>query len=332
MMETGLGAKLTAIGVYYPERVVRNKDFEEIVDTNEEWIESRTGIKFRRISAPDESCNDLAIKSVQHLVNKFNTSLLDVDFVLASSSTSNCIFPSLASQIQRHFSIPNCGSLDISAACAGFTYSLVLANSLIKSGQCKRILVVAAEAFSKVLDYTDRNTCILFGDGASSFLVEPTQPMEKGIIGTYFGTDGDFGVNLYLNHTANKLGNDQIRNDRKIHQDGRKIFKWAVKNIPDFVRRMMSTSNQKMEDIKWFVPHSANKRIIDAIAQDLGIPEKSTLQSVEYFGNTSCVSIPIALYEAMIDGKIRYGDRILLYGFGGGMVHAGVTLDWTIKH
>ncbi|MFC2086761.1 ketoacyl-ACP synthase III [Bacteroidota bacterium] len=321
-----MNSALTSLGIYVPERVVDNYYYEKIVETSDEWITTRTGIKERRFSGEEESTTDLCVKAAKNMAIESNVLLKNVDFVIVATSTSEHTIPSIASQVMYQLQIENAGSLDISAACAGFVYGIIVAHGLIHSGAHKKILVIAADALSQVTDFTDRTTCILFGDGAGAALIEASE--EKRIFKTVSGTLGENGKDLYLSQSAKKLNGVEIEPNNKIHQNGRVVFKWAVQSIPEYVRQLLEINNLCMKDIDWFIPHSANLRIIESICKNLDYPLEKTLESIVHFGNTSAATIPIAFDKGLNEGKIKKGDLILLIGFGGGLTYAGAIIKW----
>ncbi|MBB4826309.1 3-oxoacyl-[acyl-carrier-protein] synthase-3 [Sporosarcina luteola] len=323
-------AKITAIGTYVPEKRLTNRDLEKLVDTNDEWIRQRTGMKERRIAGDEEFASSLAYKAIDRLVEQYGKDLSDVDCILVSTTTPDYVFPSVASQIQARYSIPQTGVLDVNAACAGFTYGLHLANGLITSGLHQKVLVVASETLSKVTDYTDRTTCVLFGDGAAAVLVERCESMPS-FLASHMGTDGKGGQHLYRTHLSTTMNENPLSTSGKMVQNGREVYKWASRTLPVEMAELLRKADVGLDDIDWFIPHSANLRMIESISEKSGIPMERTLTSVEYFGNTSAVSIPLALQLGVEEGKIKKGDLVLLYGFGGGMTHAGLLVRWGIE-
>ncbi|MBL0389438.1 ketoacyl-ACP synthase III [Tumebacillus sp. ITR2] len=322
-------AGITALGVYTPERVLSNADLEQMVETSDEWIVQRTGMRERRIAAPDEFTSDLCVAAVQQMIETYNVSVEDVDLILVSTTTPDYPFPSVASQVQAQLQIPNAGALDISAACAGFVYALHMANGLITSGLHRKVLVIGAETLSKVVNAEDRTTSILFGDGAGVALVE-WEEHNPSFLYSHLGSEGAGGKSLYRTGLSSRMGDLELLGDGKIVQNGREVFKWAVNTIVRDVPLLVEKAGLSLDDIDWFVPHSANLRIIEASAERLKFPMEKTLHSLEYFGNTSSATIPLALQLGLQEGKIQNGDTILLYGFGGGLVYAGMVLRWTI--
>lgn len=322
-------AKLTALGTYVPERILTNADLEKLVDTSDEWIVQRTGMRERRIAAEDQYVSDLCIQAITRMINLYDVNINDVDMIIVATSTPDYYFPSTASRVQAHFDIPNTGSMDVSAACAGFAYGLHLANGLITGGLHRKVLVVGAETLSKITDYTDRTTCVLFGDGAGAALVEYDED-EGSFLTADIGTYGHGGIHLYRAGLSNDLDGEKLQEHGFIAQNGREVYKWAVRSVPAGIERLLNQADMKKEELDWFVPHSANLRMIESICEKGTIPLEKTLTSVEFYGNTSAASIPLALQCGLDDGRLRYGQRVLLYGFGGGLTYAGLLLKWSV--
>ncbi|WP_424769051.1 ketoacyl-ACP synthase III [Paenibacillus sp. sgz302251] len=323
-------AVITAIGSYVPERILNNADLEKLVDTNNEWIVQRTGIQERRIAAKDEFTSHLCIAAVQNMIERFAVSVSDVDYILVATSSPDAIFPSVASQVQAHFNIQGCGASDLQAACAGFAAAIQLANGLLLSGSHRKILVIGAETLSKITDYTDRTTCILFGDGAGAFLMEASDDGHGDIRSTYSKTDGARGHLLYRSSLAPAIGEHAMTNNGLIIQNGREVYRWAVSQVAEGITQLLERSKLSVTDIDWFIPHSANMRIIEALCERTGFSLDQTLTSIKKFGNTSAASIPLAIDEAVKQGRIEPGQLMLLYGFGGGLTQAGVILRWSL--
>ncbi|AUO05748.1 3-oxoacyl-ACP synthase [Paenibacillus jamilae] len=322
-------AKLTALGTYVPERILTNADLEKLVETSDEWIVQRTGMRERRIAAEDQYVSDLCIQAIKRMVNLYNVNVDDVDMIIVATSTPDYYFPSTASRIQAYFNIPNTGSMDVSAACAGFAYGLHLANGLITGGLHRKVLVIGAETLSKITDYTDRTTCVLFGDGAGVALVEYDED-EGSFLTADIGTFGQGGAHLYRAGLSNYLDGEKLQDNGFIAQNGREVYKWAVRSVPAGIERLMDKANMEKEDLDWFVPHSANLRMIESICEKSTVPLEKTLTSVEFYGNTSAASIPLALQCGLDDGRLRYGQHVVLYGFGGGLTYAGLLIKWSV--
>ncbi|MCJ8008600.1 ketoacyl-ACP synthase III [Lederbergia wuyishanensis] len=322
-------ARITAIGTYVPEKKLTNEDLEKMVDTNDEWIVQRTGMKERRIAGDDEFASQLAYKAIEDLIEKYNKDVKDVDCIIVATTTADYAFPSVACQIQNHFNIPCTGAFDLNATCAGFTYALHLANNLITSGAHKKILVVATETLSKVTDYKDRTTCILFGDGAGAMLVEYDHE-NPSFLAAHMGTNGEGGINVYRTSFSTTMDGKALSDTGKIVQNGREVYKWASRTLPEGIHTLLGNAQLDIENINWFIPHSANLRMIESICEKSNISIEKTLTSVKYYGNTSAVSIPLALNLGIEEGKVKNEDTLLLYGFGGGLTHLGLVVKWNI--
>ena len=320
-----MGAQITAFGSYKPENVVTNHFFEGKIDTNDEWIRSRTGIKERRFADKDEYVSDLCAKAALDLSKRFDKSLDDVDFIIVASISAEHIMPSVACQVQAKLEIPNAGGLDITAACAGFVYAIQMAQGLVEAGSYKKILVLGAEKLTNVVDMTDRATCILFGDAAGCCIVEPTT--ENKILSNVSKSQGEDGYVLYLSEKATSLNGQPIEANNKLFQNGRKVFKWAITTISKQIEELCTKADLTLDDIDWLVPHSANLRIIEGIAKSLNFPLEKTLESVCLSGNTSSASIPLAFVNGLDAGKIKKGDKVLFIGFGGGLTYAGTIFE-----
>lgn len=327
------GASITAIGTYVPEKVLTNADLEQLVDTNDEWIVQRTGIRERRISAPDQFTSDLCVAAAHDLMERYNKSLDDVDMILVATSTPDFPFPSTAAILQHRLNIPGtAGALDLSAACAGFVYALHMAHSFIASGLHRKVLVFGADALSKITDYTDRSTCILFGDGAGAALVEADEERDR-FLAYRLASEGSKSQHVYrTTGLSRQLNGVELSDSRCLVQNGKEVFRWAVRSLPEEIRLMLDDNSLGLVEshVDWFVPHSANLRIIEPICEKLGFPMDRALYSLVYNGNTSAASIPLALDNGVKDGRVKKGERVLLYGFGAGLVQAGQLLEWTL--
>lgn len=317
------GAQITAIGTYVPAQRLTNSDLESMVETNDEWIVQRTGIRERRISRQDEFTSDLCVAAVENLVQRYGKSLHDVDMVIVATSTADFTFPTVASIIQQRLNIPpTAGTMDLSAACAGFVYGLHTAHCYAASGLHRKVLVIGADTISKITDYSDRSTCILFGDGAGAVLVEQDEH-STGFLGYHLGSDGSGAHHVYRTGLSRKVNDVELMDTGKLVQNGREVFKWAVRTVPQSVQKLLEKTDVSLEQVDWFIPHSANLRMIEPICERMDYPLGKVLYSLEYFGNTSAASIPLALDLGIREGKVQNGQRILLYGFGAGLTHAG---------
>lgn len=321
-----LGARITAIGTYVPGRRLTNFELEQMVDTNNEWIIQRTGIEERRIARPDEYTSDLCISAVTDLMQRYNKKVDDVDMIIVATSTPDFPFPSVASIIQNKLGISDAGAIDLSAACAGFVYALHTAHGYIASGLHKKILVIGADTISKITDYNDRSTCILFGDGAGAVLVERDEK-SSSFIGFHIGSDGSGAQYVYRPGLSKRVNDIELVDTQYLVQNGREVFRWVVRNVPDNVKKILGKTQTSIDTVNWFIPHSANLRMIEPICEKLDYPMEKTLYSLVNFGNTSAATIPLALDLGIREGKVKNGDRVLMYGFGSGLVHAGQLLE-----
>ncbi|KAA8784965.1 3-oxoacyl-[acyl-carrier-protein] synthase-3 [Paenibacillus sp. 4624] len=322
-------AAITAMGTYVPDRILSNADLETMVDTSDEWIVQRTGMRERRIAGEHEFVSDLATKAVEDMVRRYEVNITDVDMILFATSTPEYAFPSSASRVQANLGIPHTGVLDLNAACAGFTYGMQLADSLVTSGMYRKVLVIGAETLSKITDYTDRTTCVLFGDGAGAFLVERASDQGdfKSVIS---GTQGEGGMHLYKSGLSTEMDGKSLNAEGNLVQNGREVYKWAVRMVPEQLAELITRAEMLPEQIDWFVPHSANMRMIEAMCERGPIPLERTLTSMEYRGNTSAASIPLALQIAVDEGKLKHGQNVALFGFGGGLTYSGLVVRWGV--
>lgn len=322
-----LQARITAIGSYVPDRILSNADLQGMVDTNDEWIVQRTGIRERRIAAPNEFTSHLCIAAVQNMLTRYPTSLSDVDLIIVATHTPDLPSTPVACQIQAHFGIPGTGAYDLNATCAGFTYALHTASGLVAAGVHSKVLVVGGDSLSKITDYTDRSTCILFGDGAGAVLVE-REDEHPAFLAHHLGSDGTGSKHVYRTGLASELNGIPLTGEGNLVQNGREVYRFAVTTVPEGIEKLLMKSGLSQTAIDWFIPHSANLRIIESICEKSGIPLEKALYSLSYYGNTSAASIPLALDLGIKEGKVQPGDMLLLYGFGGGLTHAGLVVKW----
>lgn len=322
------GIRLIGFGHYCPDNIVTNKDIESMVDTSDEWIVKRTGIKERRISK-DEGTVDLAYKASLEALKNSNLTKDDIDLIVVGTLSPDSLVPSTACRLQGLLGCKNIAAFDLSAACSGFVYSLIVASSLLKSTGKKRALVVGAEVLSRFTDWKDRSTCILFGDGAGAVIIESSEEKD-GLISFCFSADGSSGDSLL----AGELGfntpfmEEETIENRYIRMEGSDVFRFAVSIIPKIVNELLEKSGESLENIKYIVPHQANSRIIDEAARRLKINKDKFFVNVDRYGNTSSASIPIALSEMNQRGLINKGDNIILAAFGGGLTWAGALIKF----
>jgi len=322
-------ARITAIGSYVPEKKITNEDLERMVDTNNEWIIQRTGIKERRMAKENEFTSDLAYMAVLDLQKRYVKSLEDIDMIIVCTMTADYKTPSVAAVVQGKLGIKRAGSIDLNAACAGFTYGLHVANGLITAGLNKKILVIGAEALTKITDYQDRTSCILFGDGASAVLVEYDE-QNPSFLSFFLDSKGEAGKNLYATSISEQIAGIDAKADGTIVQNGREVYKWAVSTVPKGMKAVADNGGIDLLEVDWFIPHSANLRMIESICEKSGYPIDKTLVSLIDYGNTSSATIPLAMDLAVKAGKLKNKDKLLLFGFGGGLTQAGLLIEWNI--
>jgi 3-oxoacyl-[acyl-carrier-protein] synthase-3 len=322
-----LTARITAIGTYVPERILSNLELEQMVDTNDEWIVRRTGIRERRIAAEQEFTSDLCEAAAEDLIQRYQVDLCDVDLIIVATNTPDYGFPSTAAQLQHRLRIQgSAAAFDLNAACAGFTYGVSLAARLIEAGAHRKALIIGADTISKCVDYTDRSTCILFGDGAGAVLIEAREAEHPFLTACQYITDGSGGVHVYRTGLSQQMNGTPLQGNGFTVQNGREVYRWAVSTVSSGIQNLLTEAGMNPDEIDWFVPHSANMRMIEAICERSGLPLERTLSSTEWYGNTSAASIPLALAPAVADGRVRPGDRVLMYGFGAGLVGCGLIL------
>ncbi len=316
-------AKIISTGSYLPSKILSNHDLEKMVDTSEEWIITRTGIKERRILADNESSCDMAYNAAIDAIKNANISTSEIDVIIVATVSADMIFPSNACLLQNRLGIKNIPAFDINAACSGFLYALEMANAYIKSNIADTILIVGADAVSHYVNYKDRDTCVLFGDGAGAVILK--RDNAPGIIITEMHADGS-GVEFL--HAKAKIKNGEIVGDPYIHMEGRAVFKTAVKSLSDVANSLLTKSSYTKEQITWLIPHQANIRIIEATANHLNLPMDKVIVTLDKHGNTSAASIPLALDYAVKVGKVKTGDLLLLEGFGAGFTWGGCLVKY----
>ena len=320
-------ARIAAVGMYAPERVLDNAYFERIVETSDEWIVQRTGIRRRHVVADDQYSSHLAIAAIDDLlVHSSGVALDPLDYLIVGSTTPDYAYPSLSAMLQMHYGLPKTvGALDISTACAAFAYGVNLAAGLIGTEQARRVLVVVADSLTRSVDYTDRSTAVLFGDGGGAAIVERSDRPQ--IFGMSAGSDGGGGKFLYRTAVRKDINGIEDASGL-LRQDGQAVYRWVLENVPTAIARVLERAGTTLDEIDWFLPHSANLRMIEALCKRMKFPIERTLLSIEEYGNTSAVSIPLAFVPAVRSGRVKRGDRVLLFGFGGGLVMAGNVFEW----
>ncbi|MEX2541733.1 MAG: beta-ketoacyl-ACP synthase III [Trueperaceae bacterium] len=326
MTESRLRAGITALGAYAPEKVLTNQDLEEIMDTTDEWIRTRTGIRRRHVAADDEFTSDLAVSAVQDLVDRHGPQALEgVDLVIVATNTPDALFPSTAALVQDRFDL-NAGAFDLLAACAGWLYAVSAARAYIESGQCRKVLAIGAEALTKLVDWQDRSTAVLFGDGAGAAVLEAV-PEPYGIRSMVLGADGSGAAHLHMRAVGRCLPNGEPLSDT-LKMNGREVFKFAVRVMNTATVEALELAGLHSDEISLFVPHQANLRIIEAARERLGLDEERVVVTVDEYGNNSTASIPLALKHALDAGRIQDGDSLLLVTFGGGLTWASGVITW----
>ena len=318
---------LAGVGGYLPERVVTNDDLARTVDTSDEWIRERTGIRQRHFAGPHETAAFMGAAAAREALAHARAEPAEVDAVILATSTPDQAFPSTAIRVMTALGVPNGFGFDLSAACAGFIYALSVADGMIRAGQVRGVLVIGSEVYSRILNWRDRGTCVLFGDGAGAVVLD-AQPQagkssDRGVLTTHLRSDGRHKSKLYVDG-----GPSSTRTVGYLRMEGREVFKHAVGMITDVIVDAFEATGTSAEDIDWFVPHQANKRIIDASAHKLHIAPQKVVLTVDLHGNTSAASIPLALSVAVADGRIKKGDLVLLEAMGGGFTWGSALLRW----
>lgn len=322
-------AAITSVGGYVPDYVLSNKELEKMVETNDEWIVSRTGIKERRIlKGEGKATSDMAAEAVKEILEKKNLDPAEIDLIIVGTVTPDMPFPSTANIVADKVGAKNAFSYDISAACSGFLYSLVTGQRFIESGAYKKVIVVGADKMSSIINYEDRATCIIFGDGAGAVLLEPTHE-DIGIVDSILKSDGSGKDLLHLKAGGSLLPASEATvkaNQHYVFQDGRHVFKFAVTNMADVSHEIMQRNNLTGDDIDWLVPHQANLRIISATAERMNLPMEKVMINIEKYGNTTAGTLPLCLWDW--EKKLKKGDNIILAAFGGGFTWGSIYLKW----
>ena len=322
-------AAITGVQGWVPEYILTNKELESMVDTNDEWIQTRTGIRERRIlKGKDQGTSVMAVNAINGLLQKKGISPLEIDLIICATTTPDMQFPATANIIADKVGAKNAFGYDISAACSGFIYSLVTASKFIESGSHKKIIVVGADKMSSIVDYTDRQTCVIFGDGAGAVLLEPDES-GNGIIDSILRSDGAGAQHLHQKAGGSMRPATHETVDARehfIYQEGQAVFKFAVKGMADISAEILEKNNLTGNDIAWLVPHQANKRIIDATAKRMGLDEQKVIINIDRYGNTTNGTIPLCLWEW--ESKLKKGDNIIIAAFGGGFTWGSIFLKW----
>jgi len=321
-------AAILGIGSYLPERVVTNADWAKMVDTSDEWISTRTGIKERHFAAPEQATSDLAVEAARNAIKDAGIDPQEIDLIMIGTISGDNAYPSTANWVQKKLGLTPIPSFDLGAACSGFLYGLIVADSLIRAGTVKKILLVGAETMTKFMDWEDRNTCVLFGDGAGAVILGATEE-EKGVLSTYWGSDGNLGDLLIQPAGGSAMPPSHDTVDKKLHaikMKGNEVFKHAVLRMQEAASRAIELAGLTDEDIDLFIPHQANIRIIDATIKRANIPLEKTMINIDKIANISAATIPIAMDHAKKQGRINPGTNLLLSAFGAGFTWAGLVI------
>lgn len=323
-------AGVLGVGHFLPEDIVTNADLAEFVDTTDEWIRGRTGIQARRRAHPDHATSDLAYHAALEALQSAHVQPEELDLIIVATMTPDTAMPATACRVQHRLGAHRAGGFDVNIACSGFVYALAIGAQFISSGFYRRVLVVGADVMTRVMNWNDRTTCVLFGDGAGAVVLGQVNP-EFGIQGVHLGVDGSGADSLTIRAPGSRIParSDQARpEDFYLQMVGQEVFRFAVGVMGDAALKALEAAGKKPADVGLFIPHQANARIIEAARKRLELPPEKVFSNVEHYGNTSCGSVPIALFEALQQGKIREGDLVVLVGFGGGLSWASVALRW----
>ena len=322
-----LRSVVRGVGAYLPEKILTNKELAEFVDTSDEWIVQRTGIQERHIAAKDETTSMLGARAARAALAEADLKAEDIDLIILATSTPDWTFPSTATQIQAELGVHQGVAFDLQAVCSGFVFALATADKFLRSGSHKRALVIGAETFSRIIDWTDRTTCVLFGDGAGAVVVEASNSTgdhhERGILTTHLRSDGRHRSKLHVDG-----GPSATQTVGHLRMEGKEVFRFAVGQVTDVVKDAFAETGLTADDLNWFVPHQANQRIIDMSAHKLGIAPEKVIATVHLHGNTSAASVPLALSVARQDGRIKNGDLVMLEAVGGGFTWGSALVRW----
>ncbi|MCH7821853.1 MAG: ketoacyl-ACP synthase III [Proteobacteria bacterium] len=319
-------SRIAGTGRYLPEKILTNFDLEKIVDTTDEWIRTRTGVERRHHVAEDETTSDMCVEAAKIAIDDAGIEVGDIDFILVGTTSPDLIFPNVATLVQHRLGIPPCPAFSLEAACTGFIYALTTADKFIKAGEATCVLVIGAECVSKLINWADRNTCVLFGDGAGAVIVKPSD--EPGILGTHLGADGQYKDLLYYPAGASKNLDKAGTDDAAIIMQGNEVFKVAVKTLANVATQALESADIALSELDWLIPHQANIRIIQATAKRLGLPMDKIVLTIQDHGNTSAASVPMALDVSVRDGRVQRGQLVLMEAFGGGFTWGSVLMRY----
>ena len=326
----GPPVSITGLGCHVPERIVTNDELAEFVDTSDEWIYTRTGIRERRFAAPDEALSDICMPAAERALEAAGVSAADIDLLIVATVTSDMMFPSTGALLADRLGATDAAAYDLSAGCTGFMYALVQAFGLVSAGLSRRALVIGADVLSKLMNFDDRSTCVLFGDGAGAVVLE--RVTEGGFLGFELGADGSGGPDLHLPAGGSRMpttAETVARGDHYVRMNGRQVFKFATRVLVSSAENVLAECGLSVADVDLYVPHQANVRIIDHAVARLGIPEDRVIVNVDRYGNTSSASIPLALADALDQGRVHGGDTVLMTGMGAGLTWGSAVMRWT---
>lgn len=325
-MSQKIYSRIIGTGGYLPEKVLTNADLEKMVDTSDEWIRERTGIQQRHIAAEGQTTCDLAEQATIKAIEMAGIDASTIDLIIVATTTPDKIFPSTACLLQQRLAIHGCPAFDVQAVCSGFVYALSVADQFVKTGMSKRALVVGAETLSRITDWSDRNTCVLFGDGAGAVLLEASE--QPGILSTHIHADGQYEELLHVPSGPSKLPSTNAIAERSMQMKGNEVFKMAVNTLSRIAKETLEANDMQKEDIDWLIPHQANLRIINGTAKKLKLTAEQAVVTVHKHANTSSASVPMALDEAIRDGRIQRGQTLLLEAFGGGFTWGSALIKY----
>jgi 3-oxoacyl-[acyl-carrier-protein] synthase III len=323
---------ITGFGAYAPERVVTNEELSAIVDTSDEWIIERTGIRERRVAAPEQALSDICLPAIHEALEQAGVAAKDIDLIVVATVTPDMVFPSTGALIADTIGSPDAAAYDLSAGCTGFMYALAQAYGMIAGGLSERALVVGGDVLSRIVDWNDRATCVLFGDGAGAVVLEHVE--EGGFLGFELGAEGAGGVHLYLPAGGSReatTAESLAAGDHFVRMNGREVFKFATRILVSSAHDILDECGATVDDVDVYIPHQANVRIIDHAAKKLGIPQNRVVVNADRYGNTSSGSIPLAIADAAADGRLRAGELVLMTGMGAGLTWGSALMTWTLN-
>ncbi len=320
-------SRIAGTGRYLPDRILTNADLEQMVDTSDEWIRTRTGVERRHIAADGQGTSDLCVEATKLAMEAAGVGPDDIDLVAVGTTTPDLVFPNVGTLVQERLGIHGCPAFSLEAACTGFLYALSIADKFVRAGESKCAVVIGAEVLSRLIDWTDRSTCVLFGDGAGAVVLKPSD--EPGLLSCHLGADGQYKELLYYPYGASKeLDKAGLASDARITMSGNEVFKVAVKTLGNVAEEALRANGITTDEVDWFVPHQANLRIIQLTAKRLGLPMEKVVLTVQDHGNTSAASVPLALDVAVRDGRVQRGQLVLMEAFGGGFTWGSALMRY----